>query len=95
MESRTSSYVLAQVEVAAAEANVPMRQRANLKVIIGDTYLPGYLSDGKLYVQAPLGLIWKALTTAVSQNITNMEVRISGARGAALPLDGAGSSLPR
>lgn len=60
---------------------------ATLKVTIGNVDLPAFVSDGKLYVQASLGLLFEAFAENLSEFLRDMEVRVSTARGATLSLD--------
>jgi hypothetical protein len=61
-----------------------------LKITIGDVDLPAYVSDGKLYIQAPLGHILEAFASDLSAIIRDLEIRVSGAGGSTFSLDSDG-----
>jgi hypothetical protein len=63
------------------------RQTGALVVSIGDVDLPSFVSDGRLYIQAPLPLVFKAFAEDISDFISDMEIRVSDARGRTLSLD--------
>ena len=93
METWNHPRILLTVAHAAAEDPSPVRQVANFKVSIGDADIPAFISEGKLYVQAPLGYIWKAIAAAISREFGNMEVGISVEGRSALPLDSVGNPV--
>jgi hypothetical protein len=68
--------------------------RCNLKITIGDVDLPAFISDGKLYVQAPLRHVFEAFAEDLSDFVRDMEIRVSGPRGATLSLDSDGRPFP-
>lgn len=85
----------ATVQVADAQDIRDNRQDCPLKVTIGNTDLPAFLSNGVLYVQAPLGLFFEAFAEDISAFVRDLEIRVSDKRGTALPLDGDGGSVSR
>ncbi len=85
----------ATVQIADAQDIRDNRQDCHLTVTVGNTDLPAFLSNGVLYVQAPLGLFFEAFAENVSDFIRDMEIRVSDSRGRALPLDGNGRPLHR
>lgn len=87
--------IYATVSVADAADIRDNRQDCPLSVTIGNTHLPAFLSNGVLYIQAPLGLFFEAFAENVSDFIRDMEIRVSDSRGRALPLDGDGRPLHR
>lgn len=93
MDTRQSPRILLQVAHTPPEAAQPMRQTANFTVTIGDTHLPCFISEGKLVLQAPLGLVWKAVAKAISESFADMEVGISVEGRPTLPLDSVGDPV--
>jgi len=70
--------------VAALRFN---RQSGALTVAIGNTDLPAFVSDGVLYIQAPLPHVFEAFAESVSDFVGDLEIRVSDQRGRALSLD--------
>jgi hypothetical protein len=62
-------------------------------VTVGNVDLPAYVSDGAVYIQAPLPLVFEAFAESISDFVRDLEVRVSDTRGRALSLDGAGRAL--
>jgi len=62
----------------------------SLIVTIGDTDLPAFVSSGILYIQAPLPHVFRAFAEDLSDFLSDLEVRVSDARGATLPFDSDG-----
>jgi hypothetical protein len=62
----------------------------SFKVTIGDVDIPAYLSNGVLYLQAPLGLFFEAFAEDLPSFLRDMEVRISDSRGTAFSLNSDG-----
>ena len=83
------------LKVADVEALRPYPVTANLTVTIGDVDLPAFVSDGKLYVQAPLPRVFEAFVESLPDFVRDMEVRVSTAGGATLPLDRNGRPVSR
>lgn len=87
-EARVRDELLAQVQIAHAQAHSQGRHPVALKVTLCDVDLPAFVSDGQLYVQAPLQRIFEAFAEDLSAFLGDMEVRISAETGrGALPLD--------
>lgn len=87
-QARVRDDLLAQVQVAHAQAHSEGRHPVALKVTIGDVDLPAFVSDGKLHVQAPLERVFEAFAEDISAFLRDMEVRVSAETGrGALPLD--------
>lgn len=84
---RSSKVVHASITAANAETFRSDRPRCPWTVTIGDVDLPAYISDGKLYIQAPLPHVFEAFAEDVSDFIRDMEIRVSNAGGATLSLD--------
>ena len=63
------------------------RQKRSVVVAIGNVDLPAFISNGQLYIQAPLPLLFEAFAEDVSEFIRDMEVRVSSAGGGTLSLD--------
>lgn len=57
-------------------------------VRIGNTNLPGFLSDEGITVQAPLGQLFEAFGEDVAEYIHDLEIGISTTGGTALSPDG-------
>jgi hypothetical protein len=85
--ARVRQWILGQVEVAHAQAGGQGRLRRALKVTVGNTDLPAFLSNGELYIQAPLPSIFDAFAEDLPEFIGDLEIRVSRAGGGALPLD--------
>jgi hypothetical protein len=69
-----------------AEASGTSGSDGALTVTIGNVDLPAFVSDGRLYVQAPLTDVFKAFAEDISDFISDLEVGISVTRRAALSL---------
>lgn len=93
MDTRSNRRVLLQVSHAPAEAPKPMLQGVNFTVTICDTHIPAFISEGKLYIQAPLGLVWKAIAKNISEGLRDLEVGISVEGRAPLSLDSVGDPV--
>lgn len=89
-QTRDRRRVLAKVKEANAEAFRSDRPRCPWTVTIGNVDLPAFISDGKLYVQAPLPFIFEAFAEDFSEFYGDLEVRVSNARGRTLSLDSDG-----
>lgn len=70
------------------------RQRRAVVVSIGDVDLPAFVSNGVLYIQAPLPLVFQAFAEDVSDFVRDLEVRVSTAGGTTLSLDRDGRPVP-
>lgn len=87
-EARVRDELLAQVQVAHAQAHSQGRHPIALKVTLGDVDLPAFVSDGQLYVQAPLVDIFQAFAEDISAFLRDLEVRVSAeAPRGSLPFD--------
>lgn len=82
------------VQTQDAETVLAGGQKCPLEVVIGHTYLPAFISEGKLYVQAPLGHVVQAVTQEISALFGNLEVGVSGPGSPAFSLDSDGRPLP-
>jgi hypothetical protein len=82
-----------QVEDAAPLRND--RQRSTVTVTVGNTHLPAFVSDGLIYIQAPLRLVFEALGESLPEFVSNLEIRISDSRGRPLPFDCDGNTVYR
>jgi hypothetical protein len=82
-----SDTVHTSLAVEDAEALRKDRQSGTFKVTIGDVDLPAYLSNGVLFVQAPLGLFFEAFAEDLPAFLRDMEVRISDSWGTAFSLN--------
>lgn len=71
------------------------RHNAAYRVTIGDIDLPAYVSNGELYIQAPLGFVFEAFGENVSNFLRDMEVRISNPGGTTLSFDDLRRTLYR
>ena len=88
-------HVLSKVTRSDAAENRNHRQDGHYIVTIGHVDLPAYVSNGVLYVQAPLAYIFEALGEDISEFISDMEVRVSKARRSALSYDRPGRAIYR
>lgn len=88
------TWYRAFVQRTKPKTNAPVLRHVEpgglIEVVIGDTHLPAFVSDGILYVQAPLPHIFKAFAEDLSYELRSMETRISREGGSALSLDGDG-----
>lgn len=84
---RGDPWLLATLAKPSAEIAQPVRPHCNWYVVIGDAYLPAFFSDGCVYVQAPLPQLVEAITRGISNLLGNLEIGISKAGCATLPLD--------
>jgi hypothetical protein len=94
-DSGESDTVHSTLAVEDAEALREDRPTADLIVTIGDVDLPAFVSDGILYIQAPLPHIFEAFAEDLPEFVRDMEVRISGPRGTAFSLDRNGRPIHR
>lgn len=70
----------------AAEVRTSGPQQS-FTVTIGDVDLPAIFSNGVLYLQAPLPLIFEAFAEDLPDFLRDMEARISDSRGRSFSLD--------
>jgi hypothetical protein len=82
---RYGDFVQQAVALANAEKDSPRRSRRALVVTIGNVDLPAFVSNGLLYVQAPLPRIFDAFAEDISEFLSDLEVGISVARRASFP----------
>jgi hypothetical protein len=61
-------------------------QSGSLIVSIGHADLPAFVSDGRLYIQAPLPLVFEAFAESLPDFVRDMEIRVSDQRGSTLSL---------
>ena len=95
MASRHSPYILLQVAHTPASFTGTVRQVANFGIPFRDAYLPCFVSEGEFYIQAPLRDVCKAIAEAISEELRDLEVRISIEGRAPLSLDSVGRQLSR
>ena len=69
------------------------RPGGSFTVTIGNTDIPAFVSNGVLYLQAPLGLFFEAFAEDLPAFLRDMEIRISDARGATFSLDCHGAPV--
>jgi hypothetical protein len=93
-----TSRVRAHLQRKKSQAHAPTiradREAGSLTITIGNTDLPAFVSDGVLYVQAPLPHLFKAFAEDLSDFVRDLEIRVSTAGGATLSLDRAGRPIP-
>jgi hypothetical protein len=77
-------------QVADAQTLREDRRGGSFTVTLGDTNLPAFLSNGVLYIQAPLGHIFQAFAEVLPAFLRDMEVRISDQRGTPFSLNSDG-----
>ncbi len=94
-QARISARVFSQKSQAHAPSIRRDQSDGSLVVTIGDTDLPSFVSSGILYIQAPLSHVFRAFAEDLSDFIRDMEVRVSGPRGASLSLDSDGRPVYR
>jgi len=90
---RRGPRVLASVKAANAQKVRDSGFDRAVTVTIGHIDLPGFVSNGQLYVQTPLPLIFQAFAENVSDFVRDMEVRVSIEGGGSLPLDSNGRAI--
>jgi hypothetical protein len=82
------------VHSALAEPNAQTlrkdRSGGSFTVTLGDTHIPAFLSNGVLYLQAPLGLFFEAFAEDLPAFLRDMEIRISDSRGTPFSLNSDG-----
>jgi len=69
------------------------RQTGTITVTVGNTDLPAFVSDGRLYIQAPLPLIFEAFAESLPDFVRDMEIRVSVAGCSTLSLDSDGRPI--
>lgn len=89
-DSGPGDEVFTTVQKSDVEAFRPGRPGGSFTVTIGNTDIPAYVSNGVLYLQAPLGLFFEAFAENLSDFLRDMEIRISDSRGTAFSLDSHG-----
>lgn len=62
-------------------------------VTIGHVDIPAFVSNGRLYIQAPLPLVFEAFGENLSDFIRDLEIGVSNAWGRALPLNSDGITV--
>lgn len=67
--------------------------RRALTVTIGNVDLPAFLSDGLVYIQAPLPLIFEAFVEDLPAFIIDLEIGVSTKGGTPLSLAGDGRAF--
>lgn len=84
--------VIVHTPISESDAETLRKDRSGgaFTVSIGDTDIPAFVSSGKLYLQAPLGLFFEAFAENLPEFIRDMEVRISDSRGSPFSLDSNG-----
>jgi len=71
-----------------------MRPQCTVEIVVRDADIPVEFSFGYFGVEAPSGYVLEALAASLPQLFSDMEARISEARGATLPLIGFWDSVP-
>lgn len=87
MDTWNSPRILFQVAHTPATHIGGVRSNPNFSIIVRDTHLPCYISEGELYVQAPFRHVVEAIVEAISESFRNLEVGVSIANSAPLSLD--------
>ena len=77
-----------QIAREVDEAFLENRPCGIVKVTVRDFDLPARLSNGKLYVQIPFGFLLEEIEAGVPERFRDMEIRVSIAGRATLPLAG-------
>lgn len=94
ISSRRRNQVLASLARTDAQMRGAPGYVGDWTITIGDVDLPAFISDGILYVQAPLPSVFKAFAEDVSEFICDMEIRVSKEGGPAFSLDSNGRPVP-
>ena len=76
-----------KIAVEDAKALRTNRPHCAYVVTIGNVDLPAFVSDGKLYIQAPLPHLFKAFAEDFSEFLSDLEVGVSTAGSGPLSLD--------
>jgi hypothetical protein len=74
-------------DVATFRNNEPRR---TFWVTLGNVDLPAFVSNGTVYIQAPLPRLFQAFAESLPDFISDLEIGISDSRGSALSLDRLG-----
>lgn len=84
-------------EAESIEDAPPFRNnepRGAFIVTVGNVDLPAYVSNGTVYLQAPLPLIFEAFAESLPDFVRDLEVRISDTRGRPFSLNRNGRPFP-
>lgn len=87
---RFSRRVLARIKAQNAEALRSDRPKCPWVVSVGNTDLPAFVANGKLYLEAPLVDVFEAFGEDLSEFVRDLEVRVSRAGCTAFSLDSDG-----
>lgn len=94
-QSGFHSHVQPQEPRADAAEDLTVGFVTACTISIGNVDLPAFVSDGVVYIQAPLPDIFEAFAEDLSAFISDLEVRVSEAGSAALSLDRHGRAFYR
>jgi hypothetical protein len=92
-DSGSSDDVFEAFTVPNAQDVRPSGPRRALKVTVGNVDLPAFLSNGLVYIQAPLPHIFEAFGESLPEFVRDLEVGVSTAGGTPLSLDGDGRAV--
>ena len=84
-QERYRDFVQQALALANAEKDSPRRSRRALVVTIGNVDLPAFVSNGRLYIQAPLPSVFHAFAEDISEFLSDLEIGVSTARRASFP----------
>lgn len=94
-DARLRDLILASIPSAYAPQGRYRRLSRALTISIGDVDLPGFVSDGQLYIQAPLPCVFRAFAEDISDFISDLEIRVSAQGCRSLPPAHNGSAAHR
>jgi hypothetical protein len=92
---RIRAFLLRQKSSPHAPSVRTVGSERSIVVTVGHTDLPAFVSDGILYIQAPLPHIFQAFAEDLSDELRGMETRISVEGGPSLSLDSDGRPIHR
>lgn len=94
INARVRRRVLQAKSVANAENVRYPRPHCAYVVSIGNTDLPAFISDGILYVAAPLPLVFEAFAESFPEFVSDLEIGVSAEGGSTFSLDRDGRPVP-
>ena len=85
--------ILATVAKSDVENFRASGSRRALTVTVGNVDLPAFLSNGLVYIQAPLPHVFEAFGESLPEFVRDLEVGVSTTRGTPLSLNGDGRAV--
>jgi hypothetical protein len=88
-----SDDILATVQKSDVENFRASGSRHALTVTVGNVDLPAFISNGLVYIQAPLPNVFEAFGESLPEFVRDLEIGVSTTRGTPLSLDGNGRAV--